>query len=178
MTDSSKWARPYAKAVFEYAVEHKQLDQWSKKLHQMVECMQQPEVTQFLSNPNYGVQERLDVCVALLKDSVDETGINFIKILATHNRLSVLPAILELFEQYRAIAQQVLDVAVKSAVPLTGDYQAKLNKILSHKFGCDIVLQCEVQPTLLGGLIITAGDHVIDGSVRGQLQRLREHVLS
>jgi F-type H+-transporting ATPase subunit delta len=177
MTEA-KLARPYAKAAFEYAVEHQQLDQWAVMLRTMAELIGQPEVQQLLKNPKYSAQAHSEMCLALGQDILDAAGQNFIKMLASNRRLSTLSSIVAQFEQLRAVIEQTLTVRVKSAIPLNDDYQQRLITLLSAKFQRRIILQCEVEEKLLGGLLITAGDHVIDGTVKGQLERMREVMVS
>ncbi|HVV69926.1 MAG TPA: F0F1 ATP synthase subunit delta [Gammaproteobacteria bacterium] len=171
---AAKLARPYAKAAFEYAQQHRQLDHWAVMLQTMAELIKQPTVQQLLKNPKYSSEAHSEISLALGQDILDEAGKNFIKLLALNHRLSALPDIVMQFEQLRAAIEQTLTVRVKSAIPLDEDYQQHLVKLLNAKFQRHIILQCEVDKNVLGGLLITAGDHVIDGTVKGQLERMRE----
>lgn len=171
---AAKLARPYAKAAFEYALSQQQLDHWVVMLQTMTQLIAEPTVQQLLKNPKYSSEQHSEICLALGQDILDAAGNNFIKLLALNHRLATLPNITAQFEQLRAATEQTLTVRVKSAIPLTEDYQQHLIKLLSAKFQRRIILQCEVDEQVLGGLMIIADDHVIDGTVKGQLERMRE----
>ncbi len=173
MSHSIVLARPYAKAAFEYAQEHQQLSQWSEMLSKMAAYIREPVVMQFLGDPRYNMQQHGELVLAL-DEQLDAASQNFIRILANNNRLALLPSITELFAQFRAAAEKTLVARVKSVVPLTDEEQSQLNTLLSKKFARTVITQYEIAPELLGGLLIQAGDHVIDSSIRGQLERMRE----
>ena len=84
------------------------------------------------------------------------------------------PEIKKLFDYFKTTADETANVMVTSAQPLTAAYQAKLKTALNARFKHDVVLTFDQDPTLLGGILIKAGDHVIDGTVKTQLQRFTE----
>jgi F-type H+-transporting ATPase subunit delta len=174
----ARFARPYARAVFDYAQEQQQLAAWSDRLRIMAEYIQQPCVRQILRNPEYSVHMRCEAILALGQSVLDQAGQNFIKILAHYQRLLVLPDIYLLFEQFRAAVEKTLSVQVKSAVTLSVAQIEKLKAALAKKFGQAVELVCEIDPALLGGFIVSAGDRVMDVSVRGQFEKLKEAVLA
>ncbi len=170
--------RPYAKAAFEFAQQHQVQAQWTIMLDTMAKFIAQTEVQQFLKNPRYTAAERLQMCLSLGESCLDEPGANFIRILAANNRLAILPSIAEQFAAYQAAAEKVLPVRVKSAVPLNEAILEKLSAKLAAKQQSRISLKNEVDPNLLGGLMIYLGDRVIDDSLLGQFARLRETVIT
>lgn len=172
-----RFARPYARAAFDYAQENNQLEQWVEMLRSMAECIQQPAVTEILNNPQYSAEIRGEVILALGQQVLNEAGQNFIKTLAVHQRLSVLPEIFLLFEQLRAAIEKTLHVQVKSAIALSDAQSAKLSTSLAKKWGRPVALEHELDSDLLGGFIVYAGDRVIDSSIRGQLEKLRNTVV-
>jgi len=178
MTYLAKLARPYAKAAFEYALQHNQLDQWSTMLNLMAERMQQPIVVSVLKNPKFGAEQLSELGFAVGQDVLNQEGKNFIQLLARSRRLSALSAIAEQYAELRAAQEKMITAHVKSVIPLNDDDRTKLTNSLQAKFGRKVVLQCELDPALIGGLIIFAGDQVIDNSIRGQLQRLRETMVN
>ena len=173
MTDSLVLARPYAKAAFEYAREAQCLAKWSEMLNTLAAYVQQPVLAQFLRDPRYGSHEQFQVILAL-NNTLDQASQNFIKLLADKDRLIVLPAIAELFAQLLAVFNKTLKVKVKSVLPLTDQEKSSLTTLLNKKFACEIIPHYEIAPELLGGLLVQAGDSVIDSSIRGQLERMRE----
>jgi len=175
--NSARFARPYARAAFDYAQEHHQLAQWSDMLRTMAERIGQTEIAALLNNPQYSTETRCEVVLALGQKVLGEAGQNFIKTLANYKRLSVLPDIYILFEQLRADVEKTLRVKVKSAVTLSDGHSAKLSASLTKKLGRPVELEYELDPHLLGGFVIYAGDRVIDSSIRGQLEKLRDAVV-
>lgn len=177
MTEMIATARPYAKAAFEYAIEQKQLPQWSSHLQKLATLIQQPMLQQIIKNPKYSSEQLAEICLAADEKNFDAAIRNFIKLLAANHRLIALPEIASLFEKYCEAQKKQVDVEVKSVIELDSNEQEQLVAALVKKLGCNVVLKCEIDPTLISGLHIRAGDLVIDGSVRGQLARMREELI-
>lgn len=178
MMDFAKLARPYAKAAFEYAQSEKQLQPWTDMLSAMASYVNEPAVSQILMDPRLSHQQHSELSLALGEKVLnEEAGKNFIKLLANNNRLTLLPHISKLFEQFRAAAEKNLVVQVKSVIPVPEEDRQKLERMLQEKFCKDIIMQYEIDPQLLGGVLIEAGDYVIDASIRGQLQRMHEALI-
>lgn len=176
MMNYARFARPYARAAFDYAQEHQQLQQWSVMLQTLAERIQQPLVLSLLKNPQYSAETHCEMMLALGHDVLNDAGQNFIKTLANHQRLFALPEIFTLFEQLRATVEKTHRVKIKSAIPLSDSHSTQLNLTLSKQLGSPVELECELDPSLLGGFVIYMGDRVIDSSVRRQLEKLREAV--
>lgn len=178
MSDFTTIARPYAQAAFEYAKETDMLDDWQSILFMLGEYIVHPEVQALLKNPSYSAEQHADFCAELLSKELDTAQENFIKVLAENDRLSALPAISALFIAFRAESEKTLPVTVKSAFALDEDDLKKISIFLKTKFDRGITLETEVDESLIGGVLIRAGDCVIDGSVRGQLEKLRKAAVS
>lgn len=170
-------ARPYAKAVFEYAVEENNLAQWSSFLSTVKQVCADQRVTNLLKDPRVNREDLLSffmsVCEKLLTDSIK----NFLKMLSEKKRLAVLPGIADQFEVLKSEKEKTIDVDVISFSPLNEQQQSKLTSTLSKRLERNIEINCQVDEDLLGGAIIRAGDFVIDGSVRGKLKRMREEII-
>ena len=164
-------ARPYARAAFELASSSNALGDWAKKLAFAAQAAADPQVRALFGNPRVGPSELASL---FLPDgeSADSTFASFIKLLADNQRLQALPEIAALFEQRKREAEKVLQVRVRTAAPIDASETAKLKDALKRRFGRDIELEQTVDPAVLGGAIIDAGDVVIDGSVRGRLHQL------
>ncbi|MFT3741964.1 MAG: F0F1 ATP synthase subunit delta [Gammaproteobacteria bacterium] len=178
--NSSKIAQPYAKAAFEYARDHQQLEAWAKILHLLAECVKHPLIVNLLKNPQYSALQQADIFKDVLQEQlqgqVETPQENFIKTLAVYRRLSLLPQILQVFRQLRADAENTVPVCVRSAIELTTAEKQHLQASLEKKLSSQVLIQFEVDPALLGGMTIRIQDQVVDGSVQGQLNRLREAV--
>jgi len=164
-------ARPYARAAFELASSGRALGEWSSKLAFAAQAAADPQVRALFGNPRVGPAELASLFLPE-GEAGDSQFAGFINLLADNQRLSALPEIAALFEQEKREAEKVLQVRVRSAAPIDANETAKLKDALKRRFGRDIELEQTIDPSVLGGAIIDAGDVVIDGSVRGRLHQL------
>jgi len=170
-------ARPYAAAVFAEAIQHKNMSAWRKLLD--VACMitQDSAVQALLLQPGIRPNQLADFYCDLLSGLLNDEQKNFIHLLANNRRLSALPEIAMLFRLRQEEFEKILTVNVRSAIPLSEAWRARLSDKLSNKLQRKIELDCAIDDTLIAGVIVAAGDRVMDGSVRGKLERLSEEVL-
>ena len=101
-----------------------------------------------------------------------ERGANFVKVLAENGRLSLLPVIAEQFETLKSAAESTLEATITSAQEMAQSQIDDLVAGLRAKFNRAVNVQVAVDPELIGGAVIAVGDQVIDGSVKGRLQRM------
>jgi len=174
MAELTTLARPYAKAAFEYAKEQNALAQWATQLSVAAAVSQSDTVGKVLSSPVHTAAEKGEVFVTLCGDALSKQGQNFIRNLAANKRLGLLPAISQLFEEFKANLEKSIDVDVTSAFELPKATLDKLAAALQTKLGRDVTVQSAVDSSLLGGVVIRAGDTVIDDSVKGRLAKLAE----
>jgi len=174
MAELTTVARPYAKAAFQFAEENGQLAEWSTMLAFTAKVVEDSAVAEILDNPKLTTEQQLNTLTQICAGQLDEGGKNFIALLAGNKRLSALSAISELFEQLKAEKEQSVDVKIISAFEVTSDQTAILATALKTRLGQDVNIESEVDQSLIGGLIIRAGDIVIDGSVRGKLAKLAD----
>ena len=170
-------ARPYAKAAFDFAVEKKAVDKWLTMLTFAAEVAQNAEIKDLI-NSNLNAEKMAEVFLAVCGDQLDEQGQNLIKVMAVNGRLSVLPAVVLEFAALKAEQDREIEAEVVSATKLTKQQMAKIQASLEKRLDRKVKLNCSVDKALMAGIIITAGDLVIDGSVRGRLSRLAETLQS
>lgn len=171
MSELTTIARPYAKAAFDFAVEHQSIDKWTEMLNFTTELVSQPELQLFLSGVN-SAPKISDTVIAICGEQLDQYGQNLIRLMAENNRLTLLPTVFQLFLTYVAEYQSIKEVKVISAQPLTDAQRQKIAQAMENKFAAKVKLDCSVDDSLIAGAIIRIDDIVIDGSSRGQLQRL------
>jgi F-type H+-transporting ATPase subunit delta len=167
-------ARPYAAAAFEYALAKNALPEWEGMLQSGALLVEDPGMAKLLNSPGVSASELGDLFCEVLAQVLTPEKTNFIRLLAVNKRLSLLPDIAALFASYRAEHEKNVTVDVISATSLSEPYQQQLIKRLSKRLQSNVTLRCQIDPTLIGGAILRAGDMVIDGSVRGKLNRLLE----
>lgn len=171
MSDMTNIARPYAKAAFDFAVEQNALDTWLQMLAFAAQVAENDQVAALLRTS--GVAEKqANLFLQVCGEQLNEQGQNFIKVLAENHRLLALPEVLVAFVEHKAAHEKEMTVEVISATALDKAQQDKLIAALSQRLARKVKLNCSVNPDMVGGMLIKAGDMVIDGSVRGKLDRL------
>jgi F-type H+-transporting ATPase subunit delta len=172
MADKSTIARPYAKAAFQEARDRKRLGPWSEALQTAAAVVSDSRVEALLGNPRVTPEELAAFVSETAGPQLDEEGRNFVRTLADNRRLSLLPEISARFDELKDEAEGVVDVTVTSAAPLDDSQRGKLAAALERRLGRSVRLQCATDPALIGGAVLRAGDMVIDGSLRGRLERI------
>jgi F-type H+-transporting ATPase subunit delta len=171
-------ARPYAKAAFQYAREANAFAQWSQGLKTASEIVSDPRVAALIKDPEWPVPEVAGLIIGVAVPQFDPAMQNFIRVLAENHRLLLLPEIATHYESERAAVENTVDVEVISAVALSAAQADKLAAALASRLKRQVRMQNSVDAALLGGAVIRAGDLVIDGSLKGRLERLETELAS
>jgi F-type H+-transporting ATPase subunit delta len=169
MSEAITTARPYAQAAFDEAQQLKALQAWSEMLLSLAEAINHPEMIAVVTNPRVAKNQVEGLMEALLDKGASKQQHNFVRILADNQRLLLLPEIAALFEALKAEAEKTVNVVVDSAFELSAAQKDKIVSSLKKSMGREIKLSCTVNKELLGGVVIRAGDKVIDGSARTRL---------
>lgn len=177
MSELTTIARPYAKAAFDFAVEKGNTETWAEMLFFAAQVAQNESVAQLLKGDRAGA-ELTEMFLTICEGQLDENGQNLIKVMAENGRLSVLPLVSELYLGLVAEFKQEVEAGVVSATELTKDQEANIIASLEKRLARKVKLNCSVDKSLIAGLVITAGDLVIDGSVRGKIDRLADSLQS
>ena len=172
MADKSTLARPYARAVFQLAQESGSFERWSQRLAIGAAALRNEQVRQLLDDPRRTPAAQVELLVDLCGEPGAPDLANFLRLLAVNGRLGVLPEILAAYETLRDEAEGRIEVEVRSAEPISDTVRASLKSALERRLERAVELENVIDPSLIGGAIIRAGDLVIDGSVRGRLQGL------
>lgn len=174
MSQNTTLARPYAKAAFEVANQAGDLAGWSAKLQTVASVVASENVAALLSRPSLSAEQQSAAVIEICGDEIDQQVGRFIAILAENKRLSLIPEIVALFEVLKADQEKRIDVEVISAYALDGEAENKLKEALKKRLQREISLSSRVDQSLLGGLILRTDDMIIDGSLRGRLNKLPE----
>lgn len=167
-------ARPYAKAAFEYARDNEVLDSWSQALSFLSFAIANDAVRHRLSSPKLVSDQKVSLLVELIPEQQDEALQRFLAVLADQGRLMALKSIADQFEHLRAEHEKRVEVSVTSAYKLDSKQKTTLANALKKRLNREISITTQVDKSLIGGVILRAGDTVIDGSVRGRLNRLSD----
>lgn len=173
MSEFTTVARPYAKAAFDFAVEHQSLDSWQSMLAFTAEVTLNEQIEELLSGA-IAHETLSQTFIALCGEQLDGAGQNLIKVMAENGRLRVLPEVLRQFIELRASLEATAEVEVASAHPLSEEQQANIAAAMEKRLSRKVKLNCKIDKSVLAGVVIRAGDMVIDGSVRSRLVRLAD----
>lgn len=173
MSELTTVARPYAKAAFDFAVENTDIANWQEMLVFAGEVAKNDDIRNVLSSA-LAAEQLAELFVGVCGEQLNTHGQNFVKVLAENNRLSALPDISKQFDAFKAEYDKEIDVEVTSAVKLSKKQLDSMSAALEKRLARKIKLICNVDPALVAGVIIKAGDTVIDGSVNSKLNRLSD----
>jgi len=177
MSQLTTIARPYAKAAFDFAVEAKAVDAWLAQLTFAAEVAKNETIISYLTS-GVSVAQAQTLFLNVCGEQIDSQGQNFVKVMAENERLLALPQILEQFIALKAEHDQEVIVDVTSAVKLKVAQTKTLSAALEKRLARKVKLNCKVDKNIISGLIIQAGDMVIDGSIQGKLNRLSQSLQS
>jgi len=170
MSQALTLARPYARAAFAASRDEGRTAAWSQSLAFAARVAADPQAQALLAHPRLAAAD----AVALLSaNDTDESFARFLALLADNRRLVLMPEIAGLFEQLRAESERIVKAKVTSATELPSAELHALVDGLRRRFGREVEVQTAVDPSLIGGAVIDAGDVVIDGSLKGKLARLQ-----
>ena len=173
MSDVTTMARPYAKAVIDLARESgESLADWQNRLDLLAALVIYPPIRQALENPRQTADQHRQLISDALGPELGPQGINLVSLLVENGRLLLAPQIAEVFSALRAEAEGSVDAEIVTAVALDPEQERRIVDSLAKRLGRRINLKTRIDDSLVGGAIIRAGDLVIDGSVRSQLERL------
>ena len=173
MSELTTVARPYAKAAFDFAVEKDAVAKWQEMLAFAGAVAANDDMHQLLSGA-VAADTLADIFNNVCGEQLDEHGQNLVKVLAENKRLAALPEISTLFDAFKADYDKEIEVDVTSASTLTDAQQTELVASLEKRLARKVKLNCNVDPALVAGFVVKAGDTVIDGSVKSKLNRLAD----
>ena len=165
-------ARPYAKAAFELAQTDNNLAGWDDMLSAVAMMTADESMDNWLQSPHATADKAVEIIVDAMGGDVDARFKGYLGVLADNDRLTLCAEVFRLFQKLRQAAEKRLDVRVLSATPLQASQTERMQSALAKRFDCEITISNDVDPDVLGGAIIYAGDQVIDGSLVGRLKRL------
>ncbi|WP_373767569.1 F0F1 ATP synthase subunit delta [Glaesserella sp.] len=175
MSELTTVARPYAKAAFDFALEQGQLDKWQEMLQFSALVAENDEVAELIDS-SFSATKIADTFIAICADQLDQYGQNFIRIMAENKRLGALPSVLKAFLEFRAEHEAITEVIVTSATKLTKAQETKITDAMTKRLNGKVRIVSQVDKSLIAGVVVRYGDIVIDGSSRGQLNRLSQEL--
>lgn len=171
--EAATLARPYARAAFSQALQAG-LPVWSRMLALLAAASQADKVRSRLANPLVAAADKVTLLAQVMTGDLTAEGKNLLALLAEHGRLALLPAIAAMFEQLRAQHDKSVTVNVVSAFEVSEPQARQLGLALQRRLQRKVTLETSQDKALIGGLLVKVEDTVMDGSVRGRLQKLAQ----
>jgi len=172
MAERATIARPYAKAAFAYARENGRVADWARWLGTARQVVSSDDYARLAQSPGIHASQLVELIESICGSDLDANGRAFLALLAENQRVDYLPEIAEHFDALVADDQNVAEVEVVSAVALDDAQQQRLAAAMRKRLRRDVRLSCRVDPALIGGAVVRSGDLLIDGSLKGKLERL------
>ena len=169
--------RRYAEAAFELATRDKALDAWADGLALAARFAAAESVVKVVDNPSIPYADRVAAVDSLLGERVPDSIRNLARLLAQRGRFETFPAIAAEYHRLYNRQRGIVEAVVTSAQPLTKDETAALQARVESMTGAGVELRSEIDESLIGGLTVRVGDQLLDASVRGRLERLREQLV-
>ena len=171
----------YAQAIFEMAMTQdpakveKALDSWASELSTMAEAIESEEFRTFLQHAKIPLERKVRAIREVLP-KISPLARNLLSLMVSRGLVEYLPRVqgeyLRLVDQHRGLER----VKVYSAVPLEEQEKERISQFAREMTGKEVVLETEVVPAVLGGLVIRIGDKLLDGSARSKLESLRQEL--
>jgi len=172
MAEYTTAARPYARAVYQQAQENASVDNWGEALALMAAVVGDASMREILDNPQMSQADKGAALLKVVGDKLNDQQSNLIKLMAENARLKALPDVAEQFEVFRAQAEGKVEAEVVSAFDLSEAQLHAITTTLKNKLGREVSLTTTTDDSLIGGVVIKAGDTIIDASMKSQLEAL------
>jgi F-type H+-transporting ATPase subunit delta len=174
MTELATLARPYAVAVFKRAKQTDGMAKWSEALALINAVVTNKDMQNVVNNPKLDRGRLANLVLSICEGQLDAESANFLKLLLENNRLVLLPEIAKIYEELKADEEGYVDVQVITAYAFTKEAEKEFTNALEKSLNKKIHMNATVDKSLIGGVLVRAGDKVIDGSIRSQLQHLQK----
>lgn len=177
MAEKTTIARPYADAIFEMAQAKGDYKSWSDMLAVAAQAAANADMSKVIGNPSIEAADQAAVFIEVCGSVLNDQGKSLIKLLGENGRLDVMAEIAALYEELRATAEGTVQADVVSAAQLSDAQKQSIAAALKARLGRDVEMNCSTDESLLGGVVIRAGDLVIDGSVASKLNAMGHALL-
>lgn len=179
MKNNRALAKKYAAALLALAKETGTLEEVEQELAQIGEIVQQnPELTGFLRNQLISREAKKEVVERIFTQHLNPMVMRFLGVVIDRGRIALLPDIIDVYLELSHVERNIAEAQVRLAVDLTDEEETRLIRKLTELTGKEIYLEKTIDPSILGGMIVTIGDRRIDGSLKRQLHEMKTTLLS
>ncbi len=169
-------ARVYARSLFQAALEQGKLDELREQLSQFADALDENrQLAVFFFSPYFSSAEKQEALAGLL-DGAQEIFLNFLGLLIENHRMPVIFRIRAEYDRLWDEHNKTLPVQITSAIALDEETTQSLGRAIGERTGRKIALVAEVDPDILGGIVVRVGNSILDASIRSRLEQLRTQV--
>jgi len=169
------YARRYAQAVFEIAVEKQELDRWQSDLSRMASLGEDAAFTALVENPKLHFNDRARLLSERLGD-INPLALNLVYLLVTGVRLGMVGEIADEYHHMLNSYRGIEEAEVITAIPLDDEERLRLAERLGNIVGKKVIIKPEVDSVLIGGIVVRVGGKLMDGSTRSRLESLKREL--
>ena len=148
------------------------MESWGEALTLLAAVASDASMQELLDQPQLSIEQKGELMLKVVSDKLNKQQQNLVRLMAENDRLKALPEVAHQFEVYRAEAEGKVEAEVISAFALTSEQEQAITETLKSKLGRDVSITTSTDKSLIGGVIIKAGDTIIDGSMKSQLESL------
>ncbi len=168
-------AKEYGTALYMLASEENSTEAYFEDLKLLSDTFgSEPDYLAFLTSPNIPLKKRLDSIKTIFDDKVHENIVSFLQLMCEKRRLEYFFEAVTAFEDLLEASKHILTVKVKSAVSLTDLEKERLKNKLEEINKCTVIMEYQIDPELIGGVVLETEDNITDGSIRHRLQQVKE----
>ncbi len=169
------YAKRFAEAIFEIALEKKELDRWQSDLRKIASLGEDATLVSLLQDPRLHFDSKAKLLSERLGD-INPLALNLVYLLITKGRLNMVGDIADQYQRLLYSYRGVEEAEVTTVIPLDDKGKQRLAEHLGAMVGKKVVLKTEVDSRLIGGIVAKIGDKLLDGSTRSKLAALREEL--
>jgi len=170
-------AKRHAQAVFQIALEKKEVEQWRSELKTIAATLSDPQLRAILEDPKFHLDDK-EKLISKCLPGISQLALNFAYLLVARQRLGILEQIVSEYERMADANQGLEHARVVTALPIDKQEEAKLTERLAAITGKKVVLTTEVDPAIIGGFVARIGDKLIDGSTKAKLEALKRRLVT
>ena len=171
------YARRYAQAVFEMALQAKELDRWQSDLARVVAMAGDAEIAALLASPRIPFEDKAGMVAALLED-INPLVLNLVLLLITRDSLPIIGDIADDYQRRLDSHRGIETAEVTTAAPLDDNDKARLAEHLGAVVGKKVIIKSSLDTGLIGGFVARVGGKLLDGSTRSKLATLKRELMN
>ena len=173
MTSQSVIARPYAEAAFSVAKQDNSIEEWSSDLQKIKAVCADQKITNLLFNPDLSYSDKTKIFLDLFEGEISDKAFSFVKVCGDNKRLKNLPEIINFFNELALESLNKKNVSVSSPFQLQEKQIEKITSALEKRLDSEVVIDFDIDKSLIGGLKIAYEDQVLDMSIKRKLDLLQ-----